>query len=163
MSWWGILGSFPQNISGWTLTAWRDQSIKCSLDMQHPPIIPNVRIGVWNFIKPEPQEMFGGFIHRSSQGIWMSRDDLVYLSLNFVMDQLRRNQPRRRKIFEKNWPGASTIDSSIFLLVPFCGVTLERRKPPQVILDVLGEARGEQYSINLHYPLHCYSVLAGPD
>jgi len=112
-------------------------------------------------IKPEPQEMFGGFIHRSSQGIWMSRDDLVYLSLNFVMDQLRRNQPRRRKISEKNWPGASTIDSSIFLLVPFCGVTLERRKPPQVILDVLGEARGEQYSINLHYPLHCYSVLAG--
>ena len=78
------------------------------------------------------------------------------------MDRLRRNQPRRRKIFEKNWPGASTIDSSIFLLVPFGGVTLERRKPSQVILDVLGEARGEQYSINLHYPLHCYSVLAGP-
>ena len=93
----------------------------------------------------------------------MSRDDLVYLSLNFIMDQLRRNQPRRRKIFEKNWPGASTIDSSIFLLVPFCGVTLERRKPPQVILDVLGEARGDQDSINLHYPLHCYSVLAGPN
>ena len=108
------------------------------------------------------------FKHRSPQGIWMSRDDLVYilvLKIRRVWISSGGISPGGERSSRKIGQVRQTIKSSIFLLVPLVGVTWERRKPPQVILDVLGKQMGSNIlssitnSTPLLHLLQCFVTI----